>query len=96
MIKHIVMFKFKASASEAKKQEIKSQLDALPGKISQIKSFETGVNISKSKNAFDLILVSEFDSLKTLEEYRVHEDHQKLIASLKPIKEKTNVVDYEI
>ena len=100
MIQHIVMFKLadRYTAEERKKiaGELKALLDELPSKIDEIKAYEVGVNISKSANAYDLVLVSSFESLEALEAYRVHEAHQAVVAKIKEHKKETVSVDYEV
>jgi len=100
MIQHIVMFKLLDKYNEEKRKEIaeelKAALDELPSKIKEIKAYEVGVNISKSSNAYDLVLVSSFDSMEALETYRVHEAHQAVVAKIKEHKKNTVAVDYEI
>ncbi|MFW5886829.1 MAG: Dabb family protein [Bacteroidota bacterium] len=99
MIKHIVFFKLKNNFTREEKNiklmELKNRLDALKDKIPQVILFETGVNISQSANAFDLSLVSEFENLEKLEEYRKHPDHESVLDFINEIKEDVAVVDYE-
>ncbi len=94
------MFKLKSSFSEEEKEknlkQLREMLDALPQQINEIKYFETGVNVSGSPAAFDLVLVSEFESLETLEAYRVHPEHEKVLDFVSGIKEATHVVDYNM
>jgi hypothetical protein len=100
MIKHIVMFKLKDEAEGNRKEEnarkIKEILDALPKKISQIKLYEVGINISESPSAADLCLVSGFQSVDDLNKYRVHPDHQKALDFILKVIDESRVVDYEI
>lgn len=100
MIKHIVMFKLSNRYTVEEKKSIasdlKALLDKLPAKISEIKSYEVGVNISEAANAYDLVLISSFESMKTLEAYRVHPEHQAVVAKIKEHKQETIAVDYEI
>ena len=100
MIQHIVMFKLadRYTAEERKKiaGELKALLDELPTKINEIKAYEVGVNISKSTNAYDLVLVSSFESLEALERYRIHEAHQAAVAKIKEHNKETVAVDYEV
>ncbi len=99
MIKHIVMIKMSDSYDLGVKQdkavEIKNLLDNLPARIEEIKAYEIGLNISSSPNAYDIVLVSTFESLDTLEKYRVHEEHQKVLKKIKEYASATTVVDYE-
>ena len=99
MIKHIVMIKVKEFGSQEKKTEVirqlKKQIDDLVGVIEQIRFFETGLNISESPAAYDLVLISEFDSLEDLDIYRKHPDHVKVLDTLAEVKDKITVVDYK-
>lgn len=93
MIKHIVSFKLKAD-SIAQAPAIKARLESLTTKIEQIKFFEVGLNVSKADSAYDLVLVSEFDSLEDLEIYKFHPEHVEVVAFIKPYKLTSMVVDY--
>ncbi len=99
MIEHIVMIKLSDSYNETTKlkkaQELKKLLEKLPDRINVIKHYDVGLNISKSLKAYDIVLVSGFESLDTLEKYRVHEEHQKVLKKIKEYASATTVVDYE-
>ncbi len=95
MIKHIVSFKLKEEHKD-KTQIIKKALEALPSKINQIIGFEVGINISDSVAAYDIVLVSEFISLKELNEYRIHPEHIKVTEIIALYKSESMVVDYQI
>ena len=99
MIRHIVMFKLnngEGGANEQVKQEIRKRLESLPGKIGVIRSMEVGINLSRSDRAYDLALVSTFDSLKDLEAYRVHPAHREAVDFIARYREKSAVVDCHI
>ena len=95
MIKHIVFFRVDHVNKDEIIQNLKTGLDLLPLKIKVIKSFETGINISSSNNAYDLSLISEFESLGTLEQYREHPEHLKIITYIADNNISLKVVDYE-
>ncbi len=98
MIKHIVMFKFKNFAESNNKQGnirmLKSYLEALPAKISEIKFFEVGVNFSDASIAYDLVLISEFLSKEALYSYQNNPDHVKVADFAGKVCESRIVVDY--
>lgn len=100
MIKHIVMFKMnnfeKNEEKEQKQIEIITALNALPEKISAIKFYEIGTNIKESPNAFDIVLVSEFESMEALQTYATHPEHLKAVELIKANTSNRTVVDYEI
>ncbi|MBN2522940.1 MAG: Dabb family protein [Bacteroidales bacterium] len=97
MIKHIVMFKLhdKNNNKEENIKKLKDKLDKLKNKIPEIKRLETGINISLRSSAFDLVLIADFNNQDDLDKYRVHTDHQEVLAYLETVKEEVIVVDYQ-
>ncbi len=94
MIRHIVFFKLKDN-SKANKQQIKDVILPLKEKIDVIKFYQVGINFSNEERAYDLALVSDFDSVDDLESYAVHPEHLKIISQLKNEGVTTKVVDFE-
>jgi hypothetical protein len=98
MLVHIVMIKISSSSETEKKERIfklKDSLDKLPSLIPEIKYYDVGVNISTISNAYDLVVVSEFENAGDLSIYRDHPEHQKVVGLLDGIKEDVVVIDYE-
>ena len=77
-------------------EKLISELRKLPSKIKEIKFYEVGKNVSKSPNAMDIVLVSEFTNLNDLEIYRKHPEHIKVLDLIRKVVEKSAVNDYEI
>ena len=100
MIKHIVMLKLKACKNAEDKllvlEKVQSALKKLPNKIPEIQFYEIGANISKSKNAFDIVLLSDFNNLEELDKYRKHPEHVKVLGIIKETTENIAVTDYEL
>ena len=100
MIKHIVMIRLKEAGSPEEKLEnerrLKASIEGLLGKIPKLLSMEVGKNMSTKSSAYDLVLTSTFDSMETLETYRVHPEHQKVLELLYEVMESTAVVDYKL
>ena len=98
MIRHIVMFKLKKTESKESldriKNEIKLKLESLPGKIDVIRSMKVGINVVISDRAYDLALISSFDSLDDLEIYRVHPAHQEVVSYIGGVKDQSAAVDF--
>ncbi len=98
MIRHIVMFKFRKAAEGADRavniQRIKSELEALPAKIDEIKFFEVGINFSNTNAACDLVLCSEFESKEALYSYQKHPDHVKVAQLVGRVCDERVVADY--
>lgn len=99
MIHHIVMIKLKPFSGKEermeKAKEIKAELDKLPAIINEIKSFEVGLNILESDRASEVVIVSSFESLETLDVYRVHPEHQKVVKLIGEYAERVTANDFE-
>ncbi len=98
MLKHIVLFKLKPSAEGASKEEnakkAKALLEALTGKIPQIRRMEVGLNAVPSDTAYDLAICSEFADEKDLETYAKHPEHVKVAEFIGKVRESRALVDY--
>lgn len=99
MIKHVVMWKFKETAagnSKEKNIEIAAEkLLSLKDLVEEIKFLEVGKNINDSKAAYELILITEFESLADLDQYQIHPEHEKVKDFIGKTAAKRVLVDYE-
>jgi hypothetical protein len=99
MIKHIVMWKLKASAEGANKEQnakkMKTELEALKSKIPQVKHLEVGMNIIPSDASYDVALYSEFANEQDLAVYAKHPDHVAAAGFVKKVVESRVVIDYK-
>lgn len=95
-LRHVVMFGFKESSSEADVQGVIDAFAALPGKIPAIADFEYGKNNSPEglndglTHCFLVTFASEADR----EAYLPHPAHLAFVEVLKPHLEKVVVIDY--
>jgi hypothetical protein len=100
MIKHIVMWRLRASAEGADRAEnaarMKEILEALPAKIPEIGRLEVGMDVSGSESAYDIVLCAEFDSADALERYQEHDAHLKAAEFIQKVREDRASVDYEV
>ena len=92
MIRHIVMWTFHPGTA-AEPATFLEGLRGLQGVIPQLLRSEVGVNVGKDN--YDAILVSEFESLEALEQYKVDPRHQAVAALCKEIRMDRVAVDYE-
>lgn len=96
VLRHVVLFGFKETASEAEVQAIVDAFLALPSKISEVKDFEWGTNSSPEglnqglTHAFTLTFHSEADR----DAYLPHPAHQEFVALLGSHLDKVTVLDY--
>ncbi len=96
MIRHLVFFKFKAETSQADRDALLAMLHTLPGKISEIKSFDAGYDVVRSPRSFDAALDSTFENLEALGIYAKHPEHVPVVKRGLEICDQIASVDYEI
>ena len=101
MIRHIVLFKLDSSYTETVKNGIKTQLRDmlldLQHKINEIKSINVWFKAKDaSANNYDIMLDTTFDSLETLEQYRVHPAHVKVLEYVNAKKLQRVAIDFDI
>ena len=99
MIKHIVAWNFKDEFSHEENLEnarkVKEQLEELKDIVSGIISIEVIISPLKS-SSFDVVLVSEFESIEALNGYQVHDEHVKVGTFVKSVFKDRKCIDYEI
>ena len=98
-VKHVVVFRYKESASEAQIKEVTDAFRDLKNKIPGIVNFETGVNNSPEKlnKGFTHVYLLTFEDAAARDKYLPHAEHKKFGELLKKvgILEEAFVVDFE-
>ena len=97
LLRHVVIFKFNDSTTEAKAQELNAAFAALPEAIPEIKDFEWGLNDSPEnfhQNFTHCYLVTFASEQDRDSVYTPHPAHQAFVAQIQPHIEKVFVVDY--
>ncbi len=96
LLRHVVMFQFKATSSDADVQKVVNAFAELPKKIDAIAALEYGTNNSPeglSDGLTHCFLVS-FKSEEDRAAYLPHLAHMAFVDVLKPHLEKVVVIDY--
>jgi len=95
-LRHVVLFKFKETATEADIKKVEEAFAALPGKIPQIRDYEWGTNNSPEglSKGFTHCFFLTFDSEEDRATYLPHPDHKAFGGVLGPYLEDVLVVDY--
>ena len=100
MVRHVVMWKFKNEAEGKAKLEnmeaVREQLYALLPIIPEIKRMEIGFDVKGTDASMDLMLLTEFDTLETLQFYAEHPEHVKVASYVRKVVESRVVLDCEI
>jgi hypothetical protein len=94
--RHVVLFKFKDSATPEQVKAVEAAFKALPSKIDSIIELEWGTNVSpEGKNdGFTHCFFVTFKNKAGVEAYLPHPAHKEFGAQLRPILDKVCVVDY--
>jgi hypothetical protein len=96
VLRHVVLFKFKDTATAAQIKQIEDAFRALPAQIPQVKSFEWGTNVSPENLAqgFTHCFLLSFSSDKDRDAYLVAPAHKEFGALLRPNLDQVLVVDF--
>ena len=96
MLRHVVLFKFKDSATPEQVKQVENAFLALPSAITEIKDFEWGTNNSPENlnEGLTHCFFLSFNSEKDRDVYLPHPAHKAFGAILKPYLDKVIVVDY--
>jgi hypothetical protein len=96
VLRHVVLFQFKATSSPADIQRVIDAFRGLPAKIPEIAAFEYGKDNSPEglADGFTHCFLLTFKSEKDRDIYLPHADHKAFGAMLRPHLEKVLVVDY--
>lgn len=96
VLRHVVLFGFKATSSQQDIDGVVAAFQALPSKISEIKGFEWGINSSPEglnqglTHAFTVTFHADADR----DTYIPHPAHQEFVGLLGPHLDKVTVLDY--
>jgi len=95
-LRHVVLFKFKDGAKPEDVRKIEDAFRALPSKVTLIKDFEWGTNVSPENlnQGLTHCFYVTFTSDKDRDAYLIHPAHKDFVALLGPVLEKATVVDY--
>ena len=94
MIRHIVFIKV-PNRDEAIKAEVQKRLLGMKGKIDVLKNIEVGLNFSQEERAFDVALITDFDTKEGLNAYATDPVHVEVLTYLKSLPVETKVIDFE-
>jgi hypothetical protein len=95
---HIVMWKLLDSAQGHSAAEnaarLKAALETMRGRIPGMSVLEVGVDTRRRANSYDVVLVSMFDDMESLEAYHDHPDHNAVQPLIQAVRSQSIVVDY--
>jgi len=100
MVKHVVCWRLYDQALGGDKQTnarmIKERLEKLDESLPMMQSTEVGINAEKTPDDnYDVVLICMFDDFQTLNDYKVHPEHQAFVEFVTPLAEHVVNVDFE-
>lgn len=99
-VKHVVVFKYKSTATADEIAQVTQAFKALKGKIPGIVSFEYGENNSPEKlnKGFTHVYLLTFENAAARDAYLPHEEHKKFGALLGKlgVLEEPFVIDFQV
>ncbi len=93
MIKHIVLFKLKDNSKENKKL-LQQKLMQMKDEIWVLKNIEVGINFLDSPRAYDIALLTDFETKEDLDIYQEHPYHVEIKEFIKEVTIDSKVVDF--
>lgn len=98
-VRHIVMWRVQgdtAAEKQSSRLKVKQAFEGLRGRIDGLRSLEVGLDVSDVDYAFDVVLVTEFDSASHLHAYATHPEHLRVRDELVNVRTARHQVDYVI
>ena len=80
MIRHCVMFRWKADAPATTVAALSAALSKLPGLIPEIRAYSFGTDIGVNEGNDEFVVVADFASVDDYVVYRDHPEHKKAVA----------------
>jgi len=95
MFTHLVLFKLKDPTS-ANLHQTRDLLLSMQGQVPQLRFIEVGLNSLPSDRAYDLALLTRFDTLDDMRAYQVHPYHKDVVLPhMHAVVQNTVSVDYD-
>ncbi|NQD88270.1 Dabb family protein [Paenarthrobacter sp. CM16] len=94
MIRHTVLFKFKADFPEADLAAWRDGLDRMEGNIPGLLKLTHGADVLRQDRPFDYAIVADFNAEEDLEVYATHPLHEPLKKYSLPNSEQIIAVDF--
>jgi hypothetical protein len=79
MIRHTVLFRWKAEATEDDKQQVANEVAKLPSMVPSIRAFASGADAGVAEGNYDFAVTADFEDLPGFFEYRDDPGHREII-----------------
>jgi hypothetical protein len=96
MIRHTVLFRWKAEATEEDRQQVANEVAKLPSMVPSIRAFASGVDAGLAEGNFDFAVTADFDDKAGFFAYRDDLGHRDIIKQyILPLAEVRAAVQFE-
>jgi len=96
MIRHMVLFRFRADATSQDREAVLAGLSRLPSLFPAMQRFGLGENVSQRDQTFSHVMTMEFADRKQLEIYLGSPVHENFVAGhFRPNIEQRAIASYE-
>jgi len=96
MIRHVVLFKFKATFPPEDRAAWEAGLDRMRGNIPGLLSLSHGADVVGAQRSYDYAIVADFETVADIDVYNTHELHEPLKEYSLPNSESILSVDFTI
>lgn len=97
-LRHVVTYQLKETAEGNSKEEnaklAKEKLEALMGVVDGLLSIHVGIDVKKSSDNWDIVLISDFTDMDAYMNYRNHPAHKKVAEFMGKIRKARSSVDF--
>lgn len=97
-IRHVVSWKLATADGQERAEHaarIKSGLESLPAVIPELRSLQVGVAVAPGDD-FDVVLISDFDSLDDIRAYQEHPAHLEVAGFIRSVVASRAAVDFVV
>jgi len=96
MIRHVVMFRWAAEATDEQKQQVAAELRRLPALLPVLRACHAGPGLGLAGGNFGFAVVAGFDDLEGYQVDRDNPEHREIIGKfIQPIAAQRAAVQYE-
>jgi hypothetical protein len=96
MIRHTVVFRWKAEATEEERQQVANEVAKLPSMVPSIRAFASGQDAGLAEGNFNFAVTADFDDEAGFFAYRDDPGHREIIRSyIQPLAEQRSAVQFE-
>jgi hypothetical protein len=97
MIRHIVMWRVHGDSPQQRAEaraKVKAAFESLRGRIPGMRNLEIGLDTSNVDYACDVVLVTDFETRQSLEDYATNPHHLRVRDELQGVRTSRHQVDY--